>query len=296
MFSIKRLLYLFLVAVTVSSFAGTGGEYVNGVEGIKGASVPPPGLYTRNYIVFYSADTLAGPDGGNLPVGFNVDVSAVVSRLIFITKYKFLGADYGFDITVPLVRTSLSINAMALDETRAGLGNVLIEPVILSWHFKRADMSAAVGVFFKTGNFAAQHPASPGKDYHTTMFTLGGTVYLDNNRKTTFSILSRYEIHGTSGVTDISPGDDFHFEFGLGHTFGRFTDVGIAGYAAWQVSDDSGAITTGGVRDRTLALGPEISTVLPKAGLLLSVRILKEFNAIDRPEGWIAVTTLTHRF
>ncbi len=296
MFSIKRLLYLFLVAVTVSSFAGTGGEYVNGVEGIKGASVPPPGLYTRNYIVFYSADTLAGPDGGNLPVGFNVDVSAVVSRLIFITKYKFLGADYGFDITVPLVRTSLSINAMALDETRTGLGNILIEPVILSWHFKRADMSAAVGAFFKTGNFAAQHPASPGKDYTTRMFTLGATIYLDTNRKTSFSILSRYETHGTDSSTSISPGDDFHFEFGLGHTFGRFTDIGIAGYAAWQVSDDSGAITTGGVRDRALALGPEISTVLPKAGLLLSIRILKEFNAIDRPEGWIAVTTLTHRF
>ncbi len=296
MFSIKRLFYLLFVVAAVASFAGNGGEYVNGVEGIKAGSVPPPGLYTRNYVVFYSADSLAGPDGGNLPVGFNVDVSAVVSRLIFITKYKFMGADYGFDITLPLVRTSLGIDALALDETRTGFGNVLIEPIILSWHFKRADLSAAVGVFFKTGNFALQHPASPGKDYATTMFTLGGTIYLDNTRKTTFSILSRYETHGTSSATGISPGNDFHFEFGIGHTFGRFTDVGIAGYGAWQVGADSGAVSGGDIRDRVLALGPEISTVLPKAGLLLSVRVLKEFKAIDRPEGWIAVTTLTHRF
>ncbi|NOZ12988.1 MAG: transporter [Acidobacteria bacterium] len=296
MFLIKRLSYLVFLTVALSSFAGTGAEYVNGVEGIKAASVPPPGLYSRNYVVFYSADTLRGPDGGKVPVGFDADVSAVVSRLLYITKYKFLGADYGFDVTVPLIRTSLGIDALSLDETRAGLGDIIIEPVILSWHFKQADLSAAAGLYFKTGNFAAGHPASPGKDYGTTMFTLGGTLYLDRSRKTTFSILGRYETHGTDGSTGISPGNDFHFEFGIGHTFGRFTDVGIAGYAAWQVSADSGAVTGPDVRDRIMALGPEISTVLPKAGLMISVRVLKEFNAVDRPEGWIAVTTLTHRF
>lgn len=291
----RILFYFILVIVTVSSFAGTGGEYVNGVEGIKGASVPPPGLYTRNYLVFYNADTLAGADGSDVPVGFNADVYAAVSRLIFITPHTFLGADYGFDITLPLVQTSLEINAMALNETRTGFANVLIEPVILSWHFKRLDVSAAAGVFLKTGNFAAGHPASPGKDYTTTMFTLGGTVYLDEAKKTTLSILSRYEMHGTSGTSGVSPGNDFHFEFGVGRTVGRFTDLGIAGYASWQVSADSGVPPTD-IRDRVLALGSEISTVLPRVGLLLSVRILKEFKAVDRPEGWIAVTTLTHRF
>ncbi len=296
MFLIKKVFYLSIVIVTVSSMAGSGSEYVNGVEGIKAGSVPPPGLYTRNYIVFYNADSLAGLDGNELPVGFNADVSAVVSRFIVITKYKIFGADYGFDILLPFLNTSLKIDTMGLDETRAGLGNILVEPILLSWHFKRADLSAAAGVFLKTGNFSAMHPASPGKDYDTTMFTLGGTVYLDSTRKTTFSILSRYETHGTSGSSGISPGDDFHFEFGFGHTFGRFTDVGIAGYGAWQVGGDTGAIQGADVRDRVLALGPEISTVLPKLGLLLSVRVLKEFNAIDRPEGWIAVTTLTHRF
>ncbi len=296
MLLIKRVFYLCFLMVTITSSAGNGAEYVNGVEGIKAGSVPPPGFYTRNYVVFYTADNLAGADGSDLPVGFNADVSAVVSRLIFITKYKILGADYGFDVTVPLVRTSLQIDALSLDETRSGLGNILVEPVILSWHFKQVDLSAVAGIYFKTGNFAANHPASPGKDYATTMFTLGGTVYLDKSRKTTFSILSRYETHGTDGSTGISPGDDFHFEFGIGHTFGRFTDVGIAGYAAWQASADSGAVPGGDIRDRVMALGPEISTVLPKAGLMVSLRVLKEFNAVDRPEGWIAVTTLTHRF
>lgn len=296
MLSMKKIFCFYLLIVTVVSFAGNGSEYVNGVEGIKAGSIPPPGLYTRNYMVFYSADTLAGVDGRGLPVGFNADVSAVVSRLIVITKYKFLGADYGFDIAVPLVRTSLKIDAFSLDETRTGLGDIIIEPVLLSWHFKQADLATGVGIYFKTGNFAANHPASPGKDYVTTMFTLGGTVYLDDSRKTTISILSRYELHGTDGSTGISPGNDFHFEFGIGHTFGRFTDIGIAGYAGWQVSADSGTVAGVDVRDRVMALGPEISTVLPKAGLLLSVRVLKEFNAVDRLEGWIAITTLTHRF
>ncbi len=294
MFLKKRVFCFLFLTVAISVFAGNGSEYVNGVEGIKAGSVPPPGLYTRNYMVFYSADTLAGADGENLPIGFNADVSAVVTRLIFITKHKILGADFGFDVTLPLVRTSLKIDAISLDETRTGFGDVIIEPAILSWHFNRADLATAVGVYLKTGNFAANHPASPGKDYTTTMFTLGGTVYLNNSRTTTISILTRYEIHGTDNSTGISPGDDFHFEFGIGHTVGRFTDIGIAGYAGWQVSADSGPGPD--VRDRIMALGPEISTVFPKAGLMFSFRVLKEFNAVDRPEGWIAVTTLTHRF
>ena len=48
MFMIKKVLYFCFLIVAMASFAGNGSEYVNGVEGIKAGSVPPPGLYTRN--------------------------------------------------------------------------------------------------------------------------------------------------------------------------------------------------------------------------------------------------------
>ena len=39
-----------------TAFAQETGHYVNGVEGIKAATLPPPGFYYRLYNVFYNAD------------------------------------------------------------------------------------------------------------------------------------------------------------------------------------------------------------------------------------------------
>lgn len=61
-------------------FAGETGHYVNGVEGIKAGTVPPPGLYYRLYGVSYSADTLRDGDGNDLDVGFDLTVHALVNR------------------------------------------------------------------------------------------------------------------------------------------------------------------------------------------------------------------------
>jgi hypothetical protein len=46
--------------------AGETGHYVNGVEGIKGSSVPGPGFYYRIYNVLYNADTLTDDSGSDV--------------------------------------------------------------------------------------------------------------------------------------------------------------------------------------------------------------------------------------
>ena len=276
--------------------AGETGHYVNGVEGIKASTLPPPGFYYRMYNVYYDADEIMDEDGDALDVGLDVHVYALVNRFVWISDIKMLGADFGADVIIPLVYTDLEIKAFDVDDDEFGLGDIAIEPFVLSWHGARYDASFGLAVYVPTGETA--EPASPGKDFWTGLVTLGGTYYFDVEKTWSASILSRYEIHSEKDETDVRPGNDFHFEWGIGKTLAKIWDVGLAGYCQWQMTDDSGSDVEWdkGVHDRVFAVGPEVTVFIPPARSFLSLRSLWEFEAKDRTEGQVIALTLTKAF
>jgi hypothetical protein len=279
--------------------AGETGHYVNGVEGIKAATLPPPGLYYRLYNVFYNADEFNDEHGDSMDINFEVSVYAMVHRLVWITDKKILGADFGADIIIPLVYTDIEIKGtpVPVDDDQFGLGDIAIEPFVLSWHGPLYDASFGLAVYLPTGEYDQSEPASPGKDMWTGLITLGGTYYLDAEKTWSASILARYEIHSEKDETDVRPGNDFHFEWGIGKTLAKIWDVGVTGYCQWQVSDDSGSDardTT--VHDRVYAVGPEVTVFIPPAKLIASLRSQWEFGAEDRSEGNVTSLTLTKPF
>jgi hypothetical protein len=278
-----------------TAFAGETGHYVNGVEGIKAATLPPPGFYYRLYNVYYDADELTDEDGDALDVGLDIGVYALVNRFVWISNTKILGADFGADVIIPLVYTDIEIKASGVEDDEFGLGDIAIEPFVLSWHGTRHDASFGLAVYVPTGE--TDEPASPGKDFWTALITLGGTYYLDVEKTWSASLLARYEIHSEKDDTDVRPGNDFHFEWGIGKTLARIWDVGLAGYCQWQVTDDSGSDARDkSVHDRIFAVGPEVTVFIPPAKSFLSLRSLWEFEAIDRTEGQAIALTLTRAF
>uniref|UniRef100_UPI0013D3DC55 transporter n=2 Tax=Pseudomonadota TaxID=1224 RepID=UPI0013D3DC55 len=74
-----------------------------------------------------------------------------------------LGADYGVEAIVPLVRTSLTINAAGIADSRSGVGDVYVGPLVLGWHGAQWDAVAAAGMWLDSGN--TDHPASAGKGF-----------------------------------------------------------------------------------------------------------------------------------
>jgi hypothetical protein len=291
----KKLLFAVAVAAFVmmgsAALAGSG-HYVSGVEGIKAATLPPEGIYWRMYNVLYTADDLRDKHGDEIDVDFDVNVYALVNRLVYSSGIELLGANLVADICVPLVYTDISMKAGGMtlfDDNEFGLGDILIEPAILAWHGPRWDAALGVGVYLPTGDFDADEPASPGKGFWTGMLTAGATFYFDEARTWSASILSRYEIHSEQEDTDVTYGDDFHFEWGLGKTVAKIWDVGLAGYCRWQVTDDSGPGTTND-REEAYAVGPEVSVFVPDWGLGVSLRSLWEFENKVNSQG--NVTTL----
>lgn len=281
-------------SMIVSARAGEP-HYVNGVEGLKGATLPPPGLYGRIYGVYYHADRLTDSTGGTLPIDFDVQVYALVPRLIWVTPYQVLGADYFADIVVPFVRTDLSIGAAKISAEKTGMGDVCVEPLGLSWHGARYDAAVAAGVYLPVGEYDPRDPASPGKDMWTTMGTAGATLYADDAKTWSASILTRYEVHSEKRDLHVTPGDDFHFEWGLGKTLNKTLDVGLTGYCYWQVTDNSGKAAMPG-KSRVFAAGPEVSLFVPSLLTFLSGRVQWEFGAENNTEGMLGAITVTKIF
>lgn len=228
------------MAVLPASAQVNGGHYPKGVEGIQAASVPPPGLWLRTYIFNYSSSCMQDADGDDIPIGFKVNVWAVAPRLVWITQHKWLGADVGFDIMLPIIRTDLKIRALELDNSKTGLGDLYFSPLILSWHGPRHDAALAVSVFAPTGRWKASDPASPGEKYWTSLLSAGFTGYFDQAKQWSGSILGRYEVHGTHREMDLKPGQDFHFEWGIAKAVQATLEIGLVGYAQFQMTEDSG--------------------------------------------------------
>ncbi|MDD9304256.1 MAG: transporter [Desulfobacter sp.] len=288
---------LFILAMPQILLAGANTHYTNGIEGIKGGSVPPPGVYYKMYNVMYTADDSKDVNGNNQNIGFELDVFAVANRFIWVTHKKFLGGDFFMDATIPLIYTDISIAAANISDDEFGLGDICIEPLGLAWHGQMFDAAVSQAFYLPTGSYDPLEPASPGKGFYTSMTTVGGTLFLDQAKSWSFSVLARYEIHSDQEDKDFTPGDDFHFEWGLGKAFAKTWEAGIAGYCQWQVSDDSGTDALNpNVHDQVYAAGPEISVFIPKFKIFLSLRSLFEFEAQDRPEGNTTVLTLTKIF
>ena len=269
------------------------GHYINGVEGIKGSSLPPSGLYLKNYVAFYTANQLNGPNGDSLPVDFDVSVFAVVPRLIWISDIEVLGGTFGADALIPLVYTDLKVGAAGVNDDAFAIGDLYIEPAVVAWHGARWDAAVGLSAYLPTADASdADDPANPGKDFWTFMPTLAGTWYADAEKTLSISILGRYEVHGEHDATDITPGDDFHFEWGLGKTLNKVWDVGLAGYCHWQVTKDDG-VGSSSDKDQVFAVGPEVSVFCQKQMAFVSLRHETEFDAEDRSEGSITVLTVT---
>lgn len=53
-------------------------------------------------------------------------VTALANRFVWITNYKLLGADYGMEAIVPVMRTSLTLNAAGISDSRTGVGDIYL--------------------------------------------------------------------------------------------------------------------------------------------------------------------------
>ena len=291
------LLTAAFAALPVLVLAQPSAHYVPGLEGLKGSSLPPPGVYMRDYNIFYFANRVNDSHGNEIkPADPQAFVYANAPRLVWITETKFLGGFVGVDGLIPLKYTSLEANTPGgpIDESAFGIADLFAE-CTLSWHPKQFDLAVGYGIWAPTGDFSEFDPTLPGAGFWTHMLTAAVTWYPDAQKKWALSALSRYEFNHEQKDTDITRGQAYTLEWGLSYSPKPTIDVGLVGYWQIQTTEDSGGFASD-EKDSVAGIGPEISAVCPKLGVITSLRYVYEFAAENRLQGHTVSLTLTKQF
>lgn len=246
---LKQLAALTVVSSSLS-LPALAGHYVPGIEGVKAASVPPPGVYYKGYYVNYDVDDKA-----------DVTVNALAHRLIWVTEQKLLGGDLTLEAILPMINEKVKVGGATV-KSESGLGDLYLGGVI-GWHGEQWDAVGGMGYWAKTGD-----KDKVGQDHDGIMLTFGGTYKLNQAGDITLSALGRYEINGdqSGGVT---VEDNLTLEWGLGKAYGTL-DVGVIGYITREMS--------GSNKEERNALGMSIGKFWPSIMLGADIAAYKEFG------------------
>ena len=274
------------LATPAAATEGGGGHYPNGAEDFMVGALPPPGTYFINYLSWYSADSFRDDSGDKLFDDFDLDVVANTLRLVHVTDYKFLGANWAVHAFLPLVNVDVSRRiAPPFDresDSRFGLGDIIIDPFILGWHGKNWHLITGLDIYVPTGAYDKNDLANIGRNYWTFEPVVAFT-YLSNGG---FEVSAKlmYDFNTENNDTNYQSGQEFHMDYTLGYHTGPWS-LGIGGYYYQQTTDDelNGRAFLDGFRGRALAIGPQVR--YDYQNMAFTLKYQAETNVENRPDG-----------
>ena len=265
----------------------SGDQYVYGAESWLAAAVPPPGNYFLNYLGHYSGRLYDGNGNkASFPgTGRTGSVEATFDGLRFlkVTDHKIFGGNWGVDIVVPVVNQNVDVGAPNGSRSVSGIGDTLIDPLILSWHTPEWHFAAAVAVYLPTGKYDKMDVrASIGTNYYSYEPAVGvsyiGQSGWEASTKMMYNIKGKNtdsNFLGTNGT--YASGNEFHMDYAVGKRFGPW-GVGLAGYYLKQTTDDkfNGATVAAvpglwsqGRRGEVFAIGPSVMYTSAKGPIFI---------------------------
>ncbi len=293
-YSIFTLLLFFAVSLLfiisndeVFATEGGGNAYPNGAEDFMSGAVPPPGLYFINYFLYYAADEFNDENGDNLFRRFDrdFDLEAAVNtfRFIYITKHKIFGGNWGMHLFVPVWNLEVTFPPFGESQARAGVGDLIIDPLILSWHTKNWHFATGVDIYIPTGRHDDRDFANISRNYFTFEPIVAFTYLSDDGYEVSSKFM--YDFNTKNPSTSYLSGQEFHFDYTIGKKFGPLS-VGVGGYYYKQITDDElngEKVDPDGFKGQAVAVGPQIK--YDWRNISLTVKYLTEFEVENRPEG-----------
>jgi hypothetical protein len=277
-----------LAGTTASATEGGGGAYPNGAEDFMSGAVPPPGTYLINYFDYYSADKFADNNGNSAIPGFKLKVTADVLRLIHITDKQVFGGFWGFHLFVPLTSINVKTSTPLGNDSKTGLGDIIVDPFILSWHGKNWHAATGVDIYLPTGSYNKSELANIGRNYWTFEPIIAGTFLTENGFEASAKLM--YDINTrnndaslATGAKNYLSGNEFHMDYTLAKKISDFS-LGLTGYYYQQVTEDEAdGVAIKDSKGRVFAFGPALK--YDYKNMAFSLKYQFETAAENRPEG-----------
>jgi hypothetical protein len=289
------LSFLVLTSANVFATEGGGGAYPNGAEDFMSGAIPPPGFYFINYFLYYHADDFNNKHGDNIDKDFDLDVIANTFRFIYITKQKILGANWGVHMFVPIMYQDVTATTPlgVKSDTQTGLGDIIVDPFILSWHFsKNFHLATGIDIYMPTGRYDVDDLANTSRNYWTFEPIVAFTYMTDFGLEVSSKFM--YDINTNNPDTDYRSGQEFHFDYAVGYKVSDWT-VGAAGYYYKQFTNDKINGETvkfpdpnplgfeDGFKGQVFAVGPAVKYAYKN--MSFTFKYLWETNVEQKPEG-----------
>jgi hypothetical protein len=333
--SIGTLLVLVILFSSLLAFAGGGGhvalgQYANPMVGIS----PHPGFCFTEYLSYYTADKLKDNNGRTLSLakdGAELDRSSAYASgnsILWISNLKILGGSYGARFVVPVERLITMTDVFSffgpkhLSEGIGGIGDIYFDPLILSWHQKQGlfHITTGLDITAPTGSYNERRMISVGRNLWTFTPAFQITAFFPWYPKLSAGMRFDYSFNTTNDdfiinpataakignialtglKTHITPGQEFHFDYGIGYSLTKLDaahqfQVGIVGYYYQQVTDDkTGEGKVENDRGRVFAIGPGLWYNHKKWNIGLQEFI--ETGVRNRTQGCFTLSTITYSF
>lgn len=224
----------------------------------------------------------------------SADVSASVGTTTFNATYQGVQGFLPAGTTARIVggiRAGIAAEAdIASAEKKFGVGDLEIAPVF-RWNRDPDQILFVPTVILPTGSYNEKRTANPGAG---KFYTFRPSVqYSHIGEGFDFAARLSFSINTKNEDTDYRSGNYFNLDMSFMKSLSDAWRVGVAGYAVLQTTDDTytgTAITTAqrqtvGRKGQVFAVGPSVAWIKGAGEMLLEGRVLREFSAVDRPEG-----------
>ncbi len=272
---------------------GEFGQKILGTIGLDAGSQPEEGVYFGDRFVYLTGDRLNDRTGKALPIkGLDSNAFANVFALAGTLKLDdgpYLTAAFGVPIAGINIKSEIPYTLV----DREGLGDLFIEPLKLGWRLPGVDITSSYSIYAPTGQLNRRGLNQP---QWVQQVSAGGTVFFDDERSFRLSALTSYNIYGKKVNIDLTRGDSVQIQGGLGGRFFKLLDVGLAGYAMWQVAADTGTAlpeSAKGLSEYAIGLGPEVGVTIPQLRAKLTARYEWDIEARSRLDGQVLMVSLT---
>ena len=310
--SLLGAVYAVTLLAAVPAQAQLNGSHSLGDFGVQSGSQPQPGVYAALFYLRYDTDTIKDAGGNTRSLSpdspGSLEVSATAPMVWYVSKAKLFGANYGAMVVFPWANAALEAPAFALGKTvGTSFSDMLVRPLDLGWHAKRADTTAGFQLYAPTGRYERGGDDNIGKGMWSYEPFVGTTVYLDEERTASLATTAYWEFHGDKKDTNAKVGQLLTLQGGLGQSYlGGGLIIGAAYYAQWKLTKDQfaqfvlpdGTEVDVDARDKhkVFALGPDVTLpVASKSKLfaLVNIRYLWEMGARVKTQGQTLVVTAT---
>ena len=115
----------FLLAIfSFSTVAQERGQYIPGTGGLNSGIQTPEGVTYANVFFWYPSTKFKDRNGNNAGINFDLDLLVDLNLLAYTTKAKFLGANYGMAVVLPIVNSPVSLPRLGTGISPTGLGDL----------------------------------------------------------------------------------------------------------------------------------------------------------------------------